>query len=56
MKIAWYSIVCKRAEGFVASLVGHWFSELETSDRILVGTLVEFQDVINILEFSCPFY
>ena len=37
--------------GFMASSVGHWFSELETSDRILTGTLVEFCDVINIFEF-----
>ena len=34
----------------LASLVSHWFSELETSDRILAGTLVEFCDVTNILK------
>ena len=34
--------------GFMASLLSHWFSELETSDRILTGTLAEFCDVINI--------
>ena len=56
--------------GFMASSVSHWFSELETSDLILAGTLVEFCDVIiifefwfflffdllNVFEFSSPFH
>ena len=50
LKIARSNTACKRVDGFVASLVSHWFSELETSDRILAGTLVEFCDVINIFE------
>ena len=33
---------------YVGLSVRHLLSELETSDRILVGTLVEFCDVINI--------
>ena len=51
LKITWSNIACKHVDGLVTSLVSHWFSELETLDRIMAGTLVEFCDVINIFEF-----
>ena len=51
MKIARSNIACKLVDGFVVSLVSHWFSELETLDQILAGTLVNFCDIINIFEF-----
>ena len=51
MKIARSNIACKLVDGFVVSLVSHWFSELETFDQILAGTLVNFCDIINIFEF-----
>ena len=40
LKIAKSSIACKHVDEFVASFVGHWFSELETSDRMLPASLV----------------
>ena len=59
----------KYNDGFMASSVSHWFSELETSNRILAGTLVKFRDVffifrfcffffdaLNVFEFSRPVY
>ena len=51
LETVWSNIACKRVDVFLASLVSDWFSELETSDRILAGTLVEFCDVINISEY-----
>ena len=52
LKIAQFNIACKCVDGFLwPLLVSHWFSELETSDRILAKTSVGFCDVINIFEF-----
>ena len=42
LKTAPSNIACKGVNGFLASLVSHWFSELETSDQILADTQFEF--------------